>query len=43
MSISKNSEGAWVISDVVNGYLMTRRYYGYTLTEAIRLFKSESR
>lgn len=43
MNISKNSEGAWVISDVVNGYLMTRRYYGYTLVESIRLFNSESR
>jgi hypothetical protein len=43
MSIDKNSEGAWRISDVVDGYLVTRRYYGYTKREAIKLFKEETR
>ena len=43
MSIDKNSEGAWRISDVVDGYLVTRRYYGYTKSEAIKLFKEETR
>ena len=43
MSIDKNSEGAWRISDIIDGYLVTRRYYGYTKREAIKLFKEETR
>jgi hypothetical protein len=43
VSIDKNSEGAWRISDIVDGYLVTRRYYGYTKREAVRLFKEETR
>lgn len=38
MTIRKNHEGAYVISDIVDGYLMTRMFYGYTKQEAIRLF-----
>jgi hypothetical protein len=43
VSIDKNHEGAYVISDIVSGYLVTRRYYGYTKREALRLFKEETR
>jgi hypothetical protein len=43
MTIDKNAEGAWRISDIVAGYLVTRRYYGYTKREAIKLFKEETR
>lgn len=43
LSIDKNSEGAWRISALVNGYLMTRRYYFHTKTEAVDLFLSEVR
>jgi hypothetical protein len=39
MTIEKNSEGAWVISDEVGGYLVTRRYYFYTKREAASLFR----
>lgn len=39
MTIEKNSEGAWVISDLVGGYFVTQRYYFYTKREAIKLFR----
>ena len=41
MSIERNFEGAYVVSDIIGGYLVVRRYYGYTKKEAIALFKSE--
>lgn len=41
MTIERNHEGAYVISDIVKGYLVTMRYYGYTKREAIRLFRQE--
>jgi hypothetical protein len=43
MSIRKNHEGAWVVSDIIQGYLVTKRYYGYTKREAISLFKGENK
>lgn len=39
MIIERNYEGAWVISDIVAGYWVTRKFYGYTKREAVRLFK----
>lgn len=41
MTIEKNKEGAWVVSDIVNGYRVSRRYYFYTKREAVRLFRQE--
>ena len=41
MTIDKSYSGAWVISDIVRGYLVTRQYYFYTKREAIRQFKAE--
>lgn len=43
MSAYKNVHGAWVISAVIKGYLVTRQYYGYTKKEAIAEFKAENR
>lgn len=43
MTIDKNSEGAWRISDIVSGYLVTRLYYFYTKREAMTLFNREMR
>ena len=46
MTITKNSEGAWVISALTSGgnsYLVTRMYYFYTKKEAIAKFKQEFR
>lgn len=42
MSITKNHDGALVISDIVHGYLITRTYYGYTRKEALTMFKLET-
>lgn len=33
--------GMIVISDFIGGYLVTRRYIGYTKREAIKLFREE--
>jgi len=41
MTIEKNYEGAWVVSDIVNGFRVSRRYYGYTMREALAMFKRE--
>jgi hypothetical protein len=43
MIAEKNYEGAWVISDIVGGYLVTRRYYYYTKREALAMFRAEAR
>lgn len=41
MTITKLHSGAWQVSEIVNGYLLTRTYYGYTKREAISEFISE--
>jgi hypothetical protein len=33
--------GAWIISDMISGYLVTRTYYGHTKRDALRLFREE--
>ena len=43
MIVEKNYEGAWVISDIVRGYRVAHRYYGYTKREAVRLFKEATK
>jgi len=40
MIIDKNNEGAWRISDTINGYLETKVYYFYTKAEAIKKFRA---
>ena len=35
--------GAYSISDIINGQLVTRRYMGYTKREAIAQFKAETK
>jgi len=32
--------GGYCITDIVNGYFVTRRYFGYTKREAVRRFKA---
>lgn len=39
MTVERNYEGAWIVSDVVRGYLVTQRYYGYNKREAVALFR----
>lgn len=41
MSIERNYEGAWVVSDIVGGYRVCRRYYGYSRREALAMFRRE--
>ena len=41
MTIEKNHEGAWLISDIWEGLYVSRLYYFYTKREAIRQFKAE--
>jgi hypothetical protein len=46
MTITKNMEGAWVISALTSGgnsYLVTRLYYFHTKKEALTKFKQEFR
>jgi hypothetical protein len=38
MTIERNHAGAWVISDMVRGYLVTRLYVGYSKRDAVSLF-----
>jgi len=40
MTIRLLHNGAWRISNIIRGYLVTKTYYGYTKWEAIRLFKA---
>jgi len=41
MTIDKNIEGAWRISDIINDQLITKVYYYYTKKQAIQLFKKQ--
>lgn len=38
MTIEK-VQGWYVISDIIGGYLVTKKYIGYTKKESIALFK----
>lgn len=41
-TVTKNKvNGSWQISDVYDGHLVERTYYGYTREEAIQLFREE--
>jgi hypothetical protein len=39
MTIERTFQGAWRISAIVDGYLVTRQFFGYTRKEAISAFK----
>ena len=39
MVIEKNHNGAYIISEVIKGYLVTRVFYGYNKREAVKKFK----
>jgi hypothetical protein len=42
MIIERTYNGGWCVSSLVKGSLVTRRYFGYTKKEAVRLFKQET-
>ena len=39
MTTSKTHTGAIKVTDIVDGYLVTQMYFGYTIYQAKRLFK----
>ena len=39
MTTTRLHSGAWQVSAIVRGYLVTRTYYGYTKRDAVRLFR----
>lgn len=42
LSITKNPiNGSYVVSDIIDGHLVTRTYYGYTKKECKRMFRNE--
>lgn len=42
LQIEKTLQGAWRISGMVNGYLVSKQYFGYTKKEAIAAFQQEN-
>jgi len=42
MTIERTFQGAWRVSGMVNGYLVTRQFFGYTKKQALAAFKQES-
>lgn len=42
MTIERTFQGAYKISAIVNGYLVSKQYMGYTKREAIQAFKQET-
>jgi len=43
MTIERTFQGAWRISGMVDGYLVTRQFFGYTKKEAIAAFKEATK
>ena len=44
MTLEKHKpSGAWIVSDIIQGQLIRRTYYGYTKREAMRMFRMETR
>lgn len=42
MTITKDEvRGAWVASDIIDGHLVMRRYYGHTKAEAAARWREE--
>lgn len=41
ISIERKHDGSLVLSAIVDGYLVQRRYYGYGKQEARRMFKED--
>ena len=41
MTVTRLHSGAYQVSAIIRGYLVTRTYYGYTKREAVRLFRED--
>lgn len=42
ISVEKTFQGAWRVSAIVGGFLVSRAYMGYTKREAVAMFKQQS-
>jgi hypothetical protein len=40
-TVDRNAEGAWRVSAIVGGFLVTRCYYGFTRRESVARFRAE--
>ena len=43
MTIEKTIQGAWRVSAMLKGYLVSRQYFGYTKKEAMAAFREDTR
>ena len=43
MAATKNIHGAWVVSGIVGGFLVTRKYYGYTKAQSVAMWHEEAK
>jgi hypothetical protein len=41
MITEKLRNGAWLVSDIINGYRVKRMYFAYSKREAVAEFKAE--
>jgi len=41
MIIVRNHDGSYLVSDIIDGYRVARRYVGHTKRDALRLFRRE--
>lgn len=41
VTTEKTTDGAWLVSAIVDGALRHMRYYGYTKVQAVRAFLAE--
>lgn len=42
VSVEKTFQGAWRVSAIVGGFLVSRQYMGYTKREAVAMFKQQN-
>lgn len=43
MTIERTFQGAWRVSAMIDGYLVSRQYFGYTKREAVAAFREDTR
>jgi hypothetical protein len=41
-TVTKNHYGAWVVSAIVTGHLVSRQFYGYTKRQAVSRFLEQT-
>lgn len=43
MTIERTYQGAYRVSSIISGYLVTRTYYGMTKREAMRAYRADTK